>query len=319
MLFITNRQPKGSTRTKVNRKFKFDLDNNCPSNDIYFCQRNGEDDFVELGSREFLTKIRVSQATQILLYIHDSNNLPEPDIFPQVEMLQQLYDEKSRGLVQVIPVIWPCDADHGIVKDYWNDWLSAEASAYSFARGLQKYLDWRKFYSLDPMKTCLKRINIMCHGLGCRVFEQTIDVWTRSYGNGHFPLLFRNLFLIAGDIRNDIFKLGKTGQQLVTSSRNIVVYYAADDLVLSGLPTNRNPSKGIPLGLTGPIMYADMPSNIISVECDNFNSSYDRPYGHTYFLQNYDEKKPGSVFEHMFNSVSTGRVEANEKGKHILS
>ena len=36
MFFITNRFPKGSIRTRINRPFEFDLANNAPSNSMFF-------------------------------------------------------------------------------------------------------------------------------------------------------------------------------------------------------------------------------------------------------------------------------------------
>jgi hypothetical protein len=38
MLFVTNREPQGSIRTKYGRAFKFDLKKNSPPNSIYCCE-----------------------------------------------------------------------------------------------------------------------------------------------------------------------------------------------------------------------------------------------------------------------------------------
>ena len=137
MLFVTNREPQGSIRTRVNRAYKFDLKKNAPSNSIYCCERVGKDDYIELGAYGLMSKLRDSNAKQILFFIHGFSNLPEPDIFPRVEKLQKYFDTKEQDLVQVIPIIWPCDDDPGIVKDYWDDQKSADLSAFSFSRALQ--------------------------------------------------------------------------------------------------------------------------------------------------------------------------------------
>ena len=49
-----------------------------------------------------------------------------------------------------VPIVWPCDNDFGIVKDYWDDQKSADASAYSSARVLQKFLAWRNSDQYNP-------------------------------------------------------------------------------------------------------------------------------------------------------------------------
>lgn len=56
MLFVTNREAKGSARTKANRSFKFDLRKNAPSNSIYCCERLGENNYIERGSTNWLTR-----------------------------------------------------------------------------------------------------------------------------------------------------------------------------------------------------------------------------------------------------------------------
>ena len=38
MLFVTNRFPNQSIRTRRGRRFTFDLRNNAPSNSVFFCE-----------------------------------------------------------------------------------------------------------------------------------------------------------------------------------------------------------------------------------------------------------------------------------------
>ena len=137
MLFITNRFRKGSIQSRVGAKYQFDLRNNASSNAIYCCERYGDNDYKEVGADALMTALKKSKAKQILFYIHGFSNLPEPDIFPRAIKLQTYFDQKEQNLVEVIPLIWPCDNDLGIVKDYWDDQKSADSSAFAFARVLQ--------------------------------------------------------------------------------------------------------------------------------------------------------------------------------------
>ena len=139
MLFITNRFPTDSIRTVADRPFEFDLSNNAPSHSVNFCQRKSKKKLVELGSKAFLDHLHEAPQRQVLLYIHGFSNLPD-DVFANVEEFQRLCDKTSAKEVLVIPVIWPCDNDLGIVKDYWDDQKSADYSAISLARALSLFL-----------------------------------------------------------------------------------------------------------------------------------------------------------------------------------
>ena len=312
MLFITNRQPRQSTRTRINRKIDFDLNKNAPANDLYYCRRNGKDDYTEIGSAALLQSLKDSNCKQLLFFIHGFSNLPEPDIFPRVEKLQQLLDDKEPDLALVIPLIWPCDNDLGIVQDYWDDQKSADASAQSFARLLNRFLDWR---DQQPEEApCLKRINVLAHSMGNRVFRQTLRAWNKYDLPGGVPLLFRNSFLMAADVVNETLEKGNPGELISHASRNVSVYFASDDLALrsSKVSNLKNKIASRRLGHTGPENIHKVNSNVYSVDCDNYNTQYDSPKGHSYFL--HDENgMPGKVFDHIFDSIKHGRIDIDDR------
>ncbi|MCP4272698.1 MAG: alpha/beta hydrolase, partial [Gammaproteobacteria bacterium] len=176
-----------------------------------------------------------------------------PDIFPRVARLQEYFDSKQSNLIQVVPLIWPCDNDFGIVKDYWDDQKSADKSAFSFSRALQFFMAWRDRGSDDA--PCLKRINILAHSMGNRVFRETLSVWNKyDLANG-VPLLFRNTILMAADIVNESLEEGEHEGRLISqASRNVSVYYASDDLALrsSKISNLKNKVASRRLGHTGP-------------------------------------------------------------------
>lgn len=312
MLFITNRQPRQSTRTRINRKIDFDLKKNAPANDLYYCRRNAEGDYTEIGSAALLESLKDSNCKQLLFFIHGFSNLPEPDIFPRVEKLQQLLDDKEPELALVIPLIWPCDNDLGIVQDYWDDQKSADASAQSFARLLNRFLDWR---DQQPEEApCLKRINVLAHSMGNRVYRQTLRAWNKYDLPGGVPLLFRNSFLMAADVVNETLEKGHTGELISHASRNVSVYFASDDLALrsSKVSNLKNKIASRRLGHTGPENIHKVNSNVYSIDCDNYNTQYDSPKGHSYFL-NDENGMPGKVFEHIYDSIKHGRIDIDDR------
>lgn len=316
MLFITNREPRGSHQAKPGTKYDFDLEINSPSNSVYYCERTDKDMYVEIGSDALMNKLKESKATQLLFFIHGFSNLPEPDIFPRALKLQKYFDMKQENLIEVIPIIWPCDNDKGIVKDYWDDQKSADISSYSFARVFQKFLKWRDHS--DTCDPCLKRINVLAHSMGCRVFRETLFVWNRyDLANG-VPLLFRNTILMAGDIVNESLEEGEKGRLISQSSRNVSVYFASDDLALraSKVSNLKNRIASRRMGHTGPENMSKVQNNVFAIDCDNFNNTYDKPKGHSYFLSD-NIGNIGAVFDHMYNTIKFGRVYVTDKEHRI--
>lgn len=316
MLFITCRFPTGSIRSKVGRKFIFDLKNNAPSNSIFFCQREADQSITEIGGINFLNILKQSSARQILLYIHGFSNLPE-QVFTAVSEFQSLCDQYDPKEVLVVPIIWPCDDDIGIVQDYWDDQKSADNSDVSFARGLEKFFKWQadNLNSGDG-EQCLKRINVLAHSMGNRVLRETLNAWNR-YDLAHgVPLIFRNTFLVAADIENKSLQNGEIGSLICDASRNVVVYFASDDLALrsSKIVNNKDNFKNAisskRLGHTGPDDPTLTPKNVYSIDCDEVNTKYDQLKGHTYFRSGTTFGKPGVVFDHIFKCIKYGRVEA---------
>ncbi|MEM8571316.1 MAG: alpha/beta hydrolase [Pseudomonadota bacterium] len=322
MLFITNRFPTQSIRTRAGRKFTFDLSDNAPSNSLFYCETGVDGDHTEITSKGLLRRIRESDYKQVLLLIHGFNTLPD-DALKGAAELQELCDKAKKNEVLVLPLIWPCDDDRGVVKDYWDDQKSADLSGFSFARALSKFLEWRNSEENEPdVAPCLMRINILAHSMGNRVLRQTLIAWNKYDLATGVPLLFRNTFMVAADVVNETLHTNEPGALISHASRNVVVYYASDDLALraSKAANLKNKVASRRLGHTGPESIKKTPRNVYQVDCDNVNTQYDHPVGHNYFRYGEDDGKPGLVFEHIFRCIDKGRVfpDDQEKRSHVL-
>ncbi len=317
MLFVTNRTPRQSNRTRLNRKISFDLQDTCASQHMYFCEQKAADDYVEIGNKAFFTRLKnLPGETQILFYIHGFNNTGEKDIFPRANRIQELFDEVGgKDLVYVVPLIWPCDNDPAlaIIDDYWDDQDAADASGMAFSRFLGKFEKWRSHRDqlLDP---CYKRINILAHSMGNRVLQNALNKWASDHNNGQMPLIFRNIFMVAADVKNNTLENGKTGQYIPDAARNVVVYFAKDDMAMpaSKVANLKNRSLSKRMGMTGPKNIDLLPDNVYEADCDNFNNYCDYPKGHSYFLD-CPEYKISPVLRHMAAAVATGRVQPDER------
>ncbi|MCV3272039.1 alpha/beta hydrolase [Roseobacter sinensis] len=310
MLFITNRFPTQSIRTRKGRRFTFDLDNNAPSNSVFYCETGADGNHTEITSAELLGRVRDSNYRQILLFIHGFNTLPDK-VFGMTAELQKLCDKAKPKEALVLPLIWPSDNDKGIVQDYWDDQKSADQSGFSFARVLERFLDWRNSEEGAPDGTpCLKRINVLAHSMGNRVLRQSLSLWDRYDLASGVPLLFRNTFMVAADVVNETLHEGQTGALISHASRNVVVYFASDDLALraSKAANLKNRVASRRLGHTGPENTDLTPRNVFQVDCDDVNTRYDPPTGHNYFRSGTRRGQAGLVFKHIFQCIESGRV-----------
>ncbi len=322
MLFATNRTPTQSAKTKRNRKISFSLQNTSVSTDMYFCRRDGVDDYTEVGKKTFFQELKeLDNNTQILFYIHGFNNTGEAEVFPNAEILQSMFDEASPGLVYVVPLIWPCDDDSAIafIKDYWDDQRASRASGDSFARMLGMFDDWRKEEASKP-DPCTRRMNVLAHSMGNRVLRNAISSWAQFDMGGNMPKLFRNVFMVAADVVNHTLERNKKGRHIADSARNVVVYYANDDLAMpaSKITNLKNMTVSRRLGMTGPESMSEerLDRNVYEVDCDDFNNSWGDRKGHTYFLRNEDHKI-SPVIHHMIAAIDGGRVTPKER-HHVL-
>ena len=121
------------------------------------------------------------------------------------------------------------------------------------------------------------------------------------------PLVFRNAFLVAADVINETLERGHDGKLIPIASRNVVVYFAADDLALRASKVANARQVSRRLGHTGPEDMARVPANVYAKDCDNFNNQYDTKSGHTYFLHAPDGSL-GRLLIDMIECVRTGRV-----------
>jgi esterase/lipase superfamily enzyme len=303
MLFITNRRLVEGSRSSAGRRVSFDLADNEPSASLFFCQRMARGTYEELTAPVMLGRLRRTPRRQILLFIHGFNALPEPAVFPDAELLQTLCDRLAPDLVEVVPLVWPCDDDFGLLHDYWDDQSAAEFSALAFSRALGKLLDWRDRASGD--QACTKPLNILAHSMGNRVLRHALAKWAHDFGA--VQGLFRTIAMAAADVANDCLDESGVGRCIADAARNVLVYHAQDDLALrtSKVVNLRNKIVSRRLGHTGPRDLARTPANVAAVDCDAFNGRYDR-FGHSYYLA--DERgAPGLLLRHLVDTMRTGR------------
>jgi esterase/lipase superfamily enzyme len=314
MLFVTNRRLAEGRRSAPGRSVSFDSGDNEPSPSLFFCRRHDNGRLEEVTAAPFLDELRASPRQQLLIFVHGYNCQPEASVFPQALLLQRLCDSIAPELVEVVPLVWPCDDDPGLLLDYWDDQSSAEVSGYAFARLIGKFLDWRE--SRRGLGTCLKHINLLAHSMGNRVLVTALASWCRE--RGAVPALFRSIFMAAPDVENETLEPGREGAVVPAAARHLVVYHAADDFALrsSKLANIRNRIISRRLGHTGPEHLEATSTNVVAIDCDAVNNVYDE-LGHSYFLGD-GMGRPGAVLRHVVETIRTGRVAGLQPGRRRL-
>lgn len=313
MLFITNRTPNQSARSKANRNISFNAQNTDISKWLYFCERQSKDNYTEILSIPFFQKLKqLPPHTQILFYIHGFNNNMEPDVFQRAQQLETLLNRNTPSLVKVIPIIWPCDDDSAlkIIDDYWDDQKAADHSGIAFARLFWKFDQWRHDCA-QQKQPCFRRMNVLAHSMGNRVLVNAMKYWVEDTSLGGMPQLFRQVFMVAADVENEILEQGQKGRHIIDSARNIIVYFASDDLAMpaSKIVNIYGRTLSRRMGMTGPENLDKLPRRkVYEIDCDDFNNQFDPPIGHTYFLTNA-QGQISPVISHMQKILFTGRVE----------
>lgn len=320
MLFITNRSIKQSERSRSGRAITLDLDGSGSAASVFYCERHGVGKYTEIMSDALMTRLSQHGCKEIILYIHGYNVLPEGNkgdgssgAFKSAEILQSMLDKEVNGHFLVLPILWPTDDDPGMLKDYFDDRLVASASGSPYARVLGKFLLWRAHN--QNAQGCLKRISVVCHSMGALVVESSLTKWAENHGVA--PRVFRHLFMFAPDTPNEILQKTHPGRCLSDSSSTVSVYHAADDLAMRAskvLNLDRVVSRR--LGHTGPEDMNNVPDNVFAIDCGDFNNSYDPLDGHSYFL-NDNNNKPGAAFRHMLHTLRRNRPD--KSGKVVVS
>lgn len=86
--------------------------------------------------------------------------------------------------------------------------------------------------------------------------------------------------------------------------------FASEDLALRASKASNLKNRIVSrrLGHPGPEDMCRVARNVFAVDCDDVNTRYDYPKGHSYFRSGKVFGEPGVVFLHLFASLRIGRV-----------
>ncbi|MEW6996604.1 alpha/beta hydrolase [Colwelliaceae bacterium BS250] len=312
MLFITNKMVN-----ETNGKLTFKPGNEL-SNSLLYCEtdlgcssaKTSSITFTEIFSKPFMQTIKQHACSDVLFYIHGFNNQP-CEVLANATLLQTEFDQQNSNVL-IIPIIWPCDDDIGVVKDYWDDQDAAEASGRYLSRTLSKLLAWQQECVDLGQGACLKRMHVLAHSMGNRVLMKSLSHWRKHVGNGQIPYLFTNTFMLAADIPNEALEQHEEGHSISMASQRVHCFYANDDIAMTASKISNviNRVFSRRLGHTGPERMAKTPDNVYAINCDSFNNKFDFK-GHTYFLPKDGVVSP--ALQYIVDMIKRQEVELTAK------
>jgi hypothetical protein len=135
---------------------------------------------IEEAHKEF--KVKYGDDVKPLFALHGFNN--EPGVTLDVcSDAQESFDEGGRKTA-IIPVIWPC------YGGFWNYGKDKRRNVPVVAKEMGMLLK-----DTLAIANTFKDKNLLCHSMGNRVFRMVANTKVK----------FDNIFLVAADIRHDIF------------------------------------------------------------------------------------------------------------------
>ncbi len=191
----------------------------------------------------------------LVVFIHGFNNDPNSALGAMNEVTVGL---ANNG---VIPLMVCFDwASNHEVWDYLTDQGDAMRSVPAVIQMLHFLDQWR-----DP-KGCKVSVCVIAHSMGTFVLEQGMKAFARTLGNPVSMPYLNEVLLVAADIDSDTLVVGGDGTGITSLSRRVTVYFSKWDNTL-GLSTLLKHSGTARLGRNGPNDLADLPRNVVAVDC----------------------------------------------------
>jgi esterase/lipase superfamily enzyme len=185
----------------------------------------------------------------------------------------------------VVPFTWPSDGSK-LPWAYKNDRDDAVDSGKAFGRGVLKLRDFLSDLMKKAKKgedqLCKQEIHLICHSMGNYVLQNTLTKLIEHHNEHHegYPLrIFKNIFLCAPDIDEDVLEPDKPMERLHEICKNATVYYNTGDVAMYFSDyTKGNPDR---LGNAGAARPQVLHNRIHQVDCSFIVSG---PVEHSYYL-----------------------------------
>ena len=208
--------------------------------DLAYSRANAEEATSLKGSTRFFTsmyrhlrdnvKDQVEQRHDVLFFIHGfDTNLD--GIRNNFEDLNRRYVLNPDSPIKHIVIFtWP-GKSHLLPLHYRNDKKDAIRSGETLARCVKKMMAFFKFFlGKGKHEACGGNIHLMVHSMGNRVLKHMMLELERQ--GKLLPEMFKEILLMASDVKHDIFEPGQSFHNLTDLGRRVHVYFHENDRVL---------------------------------------------------------------------------------------
>lgn len=154
---------------------------------------------------------------------------------------------------------WPSNHQ---VWDYLGDEGDAMQSVPAVMQMLDFLHNWR-----DPIN-CRVNVCVIAHSMGNFVLMQGMLAFWKKLGRPASLPYLSEVLMAAADIDSDSLIVGGAGDGITSLSRRVTVYFTRNDNTLGVSHLIKHPGAAR-LGRVGPNDVADLPRNVVSVDCTN--------------------------------------------------
>ncbi len=226
-------------------------------------------------------KRRMEKSNDVVIYVHGYSVSWEAAVGGALA-LQFMLNRKGEGKgVMVVLFSWPSDGSK-LPWAYKNDRDDAVDSGKAFGRGMLKLRNFLSKLTVKAKKRegelCNQEIHLICHSMGNYVLQNTL-IKLIEHHEGYLSRIFKNIFLCAPDVDEDVLDPEKPMGRLNEICRNVTVYYNTGDIAMYFSDyTKGNPDR---LGNAGASRPQILHNKIHQVDCSRVVSGL---VEHSYYL-----------------------------------
>lgn len=224
--------------------------------------------------------------TDVVLNIHGYNVSWEEAVGGAIALQFMLNSklEQDNQKVTVVLFSWPSNGSMMPFAAYKSDRTDARDSGKAVGRAMLKLRDYLGTLKKDAKKEkeqlCNQDIHLLCHSMGNYLLQKAIENKFEGYhGSYAFPRIFKQIFLCAADVKDDVLEGNNGLSRLHEMASNITVYYNNGDTALHISEYTKNLSER--LGQVGNAHPALVHNKVHQVDCSPIVTGF---VEHSYYL-----------------------------------